>query len=339
MRALVLVLVVGVLGGASRAAAAEPSAGDVALAPSVARPGDAVLVRVVLPPAGPPPTGTIAGRPLRFWTHGQEKWALSALPIETPPGTVAVELAWGELDAVRSGATLQIVEPGFPSKTLTVAPGFVTPPASVKARIARDQRAFAAAFDRPFEPPLFTSRFAWPHDGAHRGRFGDQRVFNATKASVHYGLDIDAPRGARVRAGNDGEVVLARNCYYSGNTVVLWHGANLFTLYFHMDRLDVRRGAKVRQGDPLGVVGSTGRSTGPHLHWSAKVGDLYVDPESLMGIDFASGTAPPRRAGPPPAAAPPAEPPAPSAPPDAGAPHAAGPATAPPAPTAPAPPR
>jgi murein DD-endopeptidase MepM/ murein hydrolase activator NlpD len=81
---------------------------------------------------------------------------------------------------------------------------------------------------------------------------------------------------------------------------VLWHGADLYTLYFHMDRLDVRPGTKVHQGDRLGIVGSTGRSTGPHLHWSAKVGGLYVDPESLMAIDFAAGTAPPRRAGPPP---------------------------------------
>jgi murein DD-endopeptidase MepM/ murein hydrolase activator NlpD len=82
--------------------------------------------------------------------------------------------------------------------------------------------------------------------------------------------------------------------------VVVWHGADLYTLYFHMDRLDVRAGAKVRQGDRLGIVGSTGRSTGPHLHWSVKVAGLYVDPESLLGIDFSAGAAPPRRAGPPP---------------------------------------
>jgi murein DD-endopeptidase MepM/ murein hydrolase activator NlpD len=108
-------------------------------------------------------------------------------------------------------------------------------------------------------------------------------------------------------------VVLARDCYYSGKTVVLWHGADLYTLYFHMDRLDVRAGAKVRQGDRLGVVGSTGRSTGPHLHWSVKVGDLYVDPDAIMAIDFAAGTAPPRRAG-----APPAEPPEAASPQEAG---------------------
>ncbi|HEX9399909.1 MAG TPA: M23 family metallopeptidase [Anaeromyxobacter sp.] len=325
MRAPLLLVVL--LAGAAPASAADEN--GIVLAPAVARPGDAVLVRVTLPPARPPPTATLAGRPLQLWRKGDELWSVAALPLETPSGTAAVELVWGTLDMARSSATLEVVEPGFPSKALTVAPKFVTPPASVKARIARDKRAFAAAYDRPFTPPLFAARFAWPHDGAHHGRYGDQRVFNGKKESVHYGLDIDAPRGAPVRAANDGEVVLARSCFYSGNTVVLWHGADLFTLYFHMDRLDVRPGARVRQGDPLGVVGSTGRSTGPHLHWSARAAGLLVDPESLMGIDFVAGTAPPRRAGPPPAA-PRKEPPAPATPPEA---------VAPAAPTAPAPPR
>jgi murein DD-endopeptidase MepM/ murein hydrolase activator NlpD len=106
-----------------------------------------------------------------------------------------------------------------------------------------------------------------------------------------------------VRAANDGEVVLARDCFYSGKTVVLWHGADLFTLYFHLDRLGVSPGAKVRKGDRIGSLGSTGRSTGPHLHWSARAAGLLVDPESLLAIDFARGAAAPRH----PAPAPPAK--------------------------------
>lgn len=279
-------------------AAPAPSAGapatDVTLAPAVARPGDALLVRVRAG-AGAPVEGALGDLPLRFWDHGGERWALGALPIETPPGALPVRV---DAAGLVSEARLEIVEPGFPSRTLRVAPRFVTPPASAKARIERDRAAFARAYDRPFAPPLFAARFAWPHPGEHGGRYGDQRVFNGKKESVHYGLDIDAPRGAPVRAANDGQVVLSRDCYFSGKTVVIWHGADLYTLYFHMDRLDVRPGDRVRQGDRLGVVGSTGRSTGPHLHWSVKVGGLYVDPDSLMAIDFGAGAAPPRRAGP-----------------------------------------
>jgi hypothetical protein len=327
LAALLAVLVAG----AARPAPA-PGDGGVVLAPAVARPGDLVLVRVPTPPAGPPPAGTLAGRPLQFWPSGRESWAVAALPLETPPGPVPLELVGGALGPGHRGATLEVVEPGFPSRSIEVAPRYVEPPKKAQARIARDRRAFEAAYARPFTPPLFAGSFDWPRRARTGGRFGDQRVFNGTKAAVHYGLDIAGPRGAPVYAANDGEVVLARDCYYSGKTVVLWHGADLFTLYFHLDRIDVRPGAKVRKGRRLGALGSTGRSTGPHLHWSARAAGLLVDPESLLGIDFVAGTAPPRRAGPPPAE-PPAEapPPAGATPPEAPPPAGAAPPEAAPA--------
>jgi murein DD-endopeptidase MepM/ murein hydrolase activator NlpD len=287
-------------------ALAAAAGGAVAVAPEVARPGDAVLVRVR---ATGELSGRLAGSPLTFWHQAGEAWAVGALPIETPPGNASVEVTLPGEPSLAT--TLTVVEPGFASKTLRVPAQYVVPPESERERIERDRRAFAAAWRQPFVAPLFSSGFEWPRSEATGGRFGDQRLFNGKKESVHYGIDIGAPRGAPVHAANDGEVVLARNCFYSGKTVVIWHGAGLFTLYFHMDRLAVRRGQRVARGDTLGLVGSTGRSTGPHLHWSAKVGALYVDPESLLGIDFQKGTAAPRPAGPPqapPSPAPPALP-------------------------------
>jgi murein DD-endopeptidase MepM/ murein hydrolase activator NlpD len=294
-----------------------------------------VLVRVRRAPAGLPSTGTAGDRPLLFWRKGGELWALAGLPIETPPGGVPIAVAWR---SQAMAAALEVVEPRFPARTLSVSPRFVEPPESVKLRIASDQEAFAAAYARPFVPPLFAASFGWPRKARTNGRYGDQRVFNGKKESVHYGLDIAGPRGATVRASNDGQVVLVRDCYYSGKTVVIWHGADVFTLYFHLDRMAVRPGAKVRKGDRVGAIGSTGRSTGPHLHWSARVAGLLVDPESLLGIDFARGTAPPRRAGPR-APPPPKDVPAPVPPPEAAPPEA--PAGPPPAgvATVPAPPR
>lgn len=290
-------------------AAATP---DVIVAPAVARPGDVVLVRV--PAArGAPPSAALAGRPLTFWTAGAEAWALAALPLETPPGPLAIEIAAGD-GAPPPRATIEIVEPGFPSRVLSVAPKYVEPPPAVRERLAADREAFAAAYDRPFSPPLFAGAFGWPRRSRVTGRFGDQRVFNGEKASVHYGVDVTGRRGAPVAAANDGEVVLARDAYLSGKSVVLWHGAGVFTTYFHLDSIAVRPGARVKKGQRLGRVGSTGRSTGPHLHWSARVDGLFVDPESLLGIDFAAGSAPPRRAGPPEQAPPPpAEKPLPAA--------------------------
>jgi hypothetical protein len=268
----------------------------VELAPAAIRPGDAVLVRVTGAPGAQAPRGAVAGRPVTFWRAGDEWRALAALPIETRPGLAPVELdAAGEHLAAR----LEVVAPGFASKRITLAARFVEPPASVQTRIARDRQAFAKAQERPFAPPLFSSSFALPRRSGTTGRFGDQRLVNGKQDSVHYGLDLVGTRGDPIEATNDGVVVLARNAYMSGNSVVLWHGAGVYSLYFHMDRIRVKAGAKVRKGDLLGVVGTTGKSTGPHLHWSMKVDGLYVDPESILAIDFAAGTAAARVPSPP----------------------------------------
>jgi murein DD-endopeptidase MepM/ murein hydrolase activator NlpD len=265
------------------------------LAPSTARPGDVVLVRVTGAPEAP--HGTLAGRELAFWEAGPGEWrALSPLAIETSPGAVPVRIRAG---GAALQADLAVVEPGFAHHAITLDKKYVEPPRSVKKRIEADRKAFARAFAQPFAPPLFAGEFEWPRRAATSGRYGDQRVLNGKVASVHYGLDITGPRGAPVAAANDGQVVATREAYFSGNTVVLWHGAGLYTVYFHLDRILVRQGQRVRAGETLGELGATGRATGPHLHWGVKVDGLYVDPTSLLAIDFEDGSAPARRAGPP----------------------------------------
>ncbi len=262
--------------------------------PSTVRPGDAVLVRVTGSPAAP--RGTLAGRPLAFWPAGEQGWwAVAPLPIETPPGALPVRL---EAAGAPLSTELTVVDPGFTRHAITLEKKFVEPPASVQKRIAADRRAFARAFAQPFAPPLFSGEFDWPRRAPTSGRYGDQRVLNGKVASVHYGLDITGPRGAPVAAANDGQVVVTRDAYLSGNTVIVWHGAGLFTAYFHLDRVLVRDGQRVKKGETIGELGATGRATGPHLHWGVKVGGLYVDPESILAIDFEHGTAPARSPGP-----------------------------------------
>ncbi|HYD39381.1 MAG TPA: M23 family metallopeptidase [Anaeromyxobacter sp.] len=276
----------------------------VELAPPVARPGDAVLVRVTGVPEGAgEPRGVVAERALAFWRAGEEWRALAALPSELAPGALPVRVRAG---AAAVEAAIDVVDPAFPVRTLTVAKKFLEPPPAVQRRIAADRKAFARAYARRFAPPLFQDRFDWPRHAPTSGRYGDQRTFNGKRASVHYGLDVTGPVGAAIAAANEGEVVLVRDAYMSGQTVVLWHGADVYTTYFHLSRVDVKVGQRLRRGEVLGALGASGRVTGPHLHWGVKVNGLYVDPESILGIDFAAGTAAPRRAGPP---APPAAPP------------------------------
>jgi murein DD-endopeptidase MepM/ murein hydrolase activator NlpD len=104
--------------------------------------------------------------------------------------------------------------------------------------------------------------------------------------SPHSGVDVEAGPNEIVRAANAGTVVLAAELYLSGNTVVIDHGLGLFTNYCHFSRILVKSGDAVRKGDPIGRVGSTGRSTGPHLHWGVRIFESRVDPDSILGFRF-----------------------------------------------------
>lgn len=279
--------------------AASPTAPTAApalvLAPTAARPGDAVLVRVT--GSASPPRGELAGRRLLFWRDREEWRALAALPIETPVGAAPVSIDAG---TAHLEGSLAIVEPGFRVSRLELPPRYVEPPPAARRRMEQDRKAFAKAFSEPFAPPLYAGPFALPGEAPLSGRYGDQRIVNGKAEAAHYGLDLAAARGAPVTACNDGRVLLVRDAYMSGNTVVIWHGAGIMSVYMHLDRADVKAGQEVRRGQRIGQVGSTGRSTGPHLHWGTKVNGLYVDPESLLAIDFGQGSAVARGpAGPP----------------------------------------
>lgn len=255
------------------------------LQPANPKSGDPVLVTVS--GASALPSGTLAGRPLRFFAWNNGYAALTSLPVEQPAGTVPVDItAPGRGLPVLLSGVLDVGAPGFRERELRVASKYVSPPKAVKARMEADRKAFAAAFAQPFQAPLFSQNFAWPREATVTAPFGDRRSFNGKLQSQHFGVDLDGTTGAPVVAANDGTVVMARDNYASGNTVLLHHGAGLYTAYFHLSRIDVKNGAKVKQGDPLGRVGSTGRVTGPHLHWGVKTDDRWVDGQTLLKLDF-----------------------------------------------------
>ncbi|HTP52185.1 MAG TPA: M23 family metallopeptidase [Anaeromyxobacteraceae bacterium] len=293
---LALAIVATVVAPPSRAApAADEPALPVAAAPTVRvdpdrlRPGDALLVTVQGSPS--PPSAAVAGRELRFFPVAGGYQALAALPVELEPGTLTVEVSLaGSSAPLRAQA--EVVEPRFPESRLKVAPRYLNPSPAQKRRMELDQAAFNAAYEQPFGPPLFEEPFSRPRDSEVTAAFGERRLFNGKKQSQHFGTDFAGEVGAPVAAANDGLVVLARDCYASGNTVVVSHGAGLFTVYFHLSRFDAHAGDRVRRGQLLGRVGRTGRVTGPHLHFGTKVGGLYVDPESVYRLRFSARGSP-----------------------------------------------
>lgn len=261
---------------------------SLSLFPARVRPGDAFAITVRGVAAAP--RGEIEGRPLQFYPVVGGFRALAALPVEESPGALEVALAVdGPTGEMALSAGLEVTEPGFAESRLRVAQRFVTPSRQARLRMERDQAAFDLAFGQPFEPPLFRDPFAWPRRDEITGRFGDRRVFNGKKVSQHFGVDLAGAMGDPIQAADDGLVVLARDCYASGKSLVLWHGAGLYSVYFHMSRFAVKVGDRVRRGDLLGLVGKSGRATGPHLHWGTKLNGRYVDPESVLRLTAGDG--------------------------------------------------
>jgi murein DD-endopeptidase MepM/ murein hydrolase activator NlpD len=131
---------------------------------------------------------------------------------------------------------------------------------------------------------MWTAAFVRPRSSRITARFGSGRTFNRTLASRHLGVDFAGKVGAPVRAANRGVVALVANFFLAGNVVYIDHGAGVVTGYFHLSRALVAEGDTVTRGQEIGLVGATGRVTGPHLHWSARYGALTVNPLDLLAL-------------------------------------------------------
>jgi murein DD-endopeptidase MepM/ murein hydrolase activator NlpD len=196
--------------------------------------------------------------------------------------TVKVHKTGGLVENVRKD--LLVVERKFSSTKLTLDPDYVTPPASIQARIKRESELIALAVSVVTPEWLGDGPFAVPNAAPSWSNFGQRRLNNNVLASLHTGLDLRVPHGEPIGAANAGRVVMASDLYMGGKTVIIDHGLGVFSSYGHMSELRVKRGETVKKGQTIGLCGSTGRSTGPHLHWSVRILDARVDPEAMLRL-------------------------------------------------------
>ena len=161
---------------------------------------------------------------------------------------------------------------------------FVEPDAEQQSRHTEERAAVLKVFEGEIGDPLFSLPLAAPTASLPKSEddFGSIRVFNEKRRSQHTGRDYPVGAGNVVKAVADGKVILAADHFFTGNAVYVDHGAGLVSMNFHLGELAVKDGATVKRGDTLGKIGSTGRSTGPHLHLGLRWLGQRIDPQLLL---------------------------------------------------------
>jgi murein DD-endopeptidase MepM/ murein hydrolase activator NlpD len=165
---------------------------------------------------------------------------------------------------------------GVPKKTVNV-------PESALPRIRKEVRAAKKARKVDSELQYFLQKFIWPAKGIISGVYGSRRYYNGVPKRPHYGVDVAAPQGTAVIAPASGVITLVHeNMYFSGGTVIMDHGHGISSTFIHLHKAHVKVGDAVKQGQLIAEIGSTGRSTGPHLDWRMNWFDQRLDPQLLM---------------------------------------------------------
>ncbi len=232
--------------------------------------------------------GTVFGKTFPFYSGANPRvWrGLIGVDLEVRSGRYTIDLRGTGRDglAVRATHALEIRGKVFPTRRLTVDEKYVTPPPEVEERIRRESKRVDEVFAAVTPEKMWKGLFVAPVPGQASGNFGKRSILNGKPRSPHTGVDFSAEAGTPIKAPNSGKIVLAAELYFSGNTVIIDHGLGLCSFFAHLSRFSIHEGDQVKAGDVVGHVGSTGRSTGTHLHWTVRLVGTRVDPLSLMAV-------------------------------------------------------
>ena len=231
--------------------------------------------------------GRLGQTPIYFQQSGASFTGLIGADIEAKPGvSKLLLLATTERGTVQERKVpVNIKARTFRTESFTVPPSFdqVSPETAVEIR--REQADFARAFAFSSAERLWEAPFVRPvPQEASASSFGSRRIINGSPRAPHSGMDLSAPMGTEVVASNYGRVVLMGNYFFAGGSVVLDHGGGLFTMYFHLSEFKVEQGSLVKRGDIIGLSGASGRVTGPHLHWGARLSGARFNPLELLKV-------------------------------------------------------
>ena len=229
--------------------------------------------------------GDLDGTPIFFYEQeGDGLAGIVGVDLATSPGSRYLRVAIKDPEG-RSFERIfevQVKAGGFELQRLTLPEEMVTLTGEVLQRVLEDNRKLKRIFNQVRPERLWRHPFVKPVEGPITSAFGLRRIINDKPRSPHSGVDIGVPEGTEVGACNDGIVVFVQELYLCGKTIIIDHGFGLYSMYFHLSETQVKEGDTVQVGDCIGLVGATGRVTGPHLHWGIKLLGARVDPYSLV---------------------------------------------------------
>ncbi len=242
-------------------------------------PGGVALVP--LPPVAGKPAATYKGRQVLVLPAENGWQALVGIPLGAEPGTHHVQAVNATGKSVH--VAFDVNKRDYETQHITIKDKRkVNPEPRDMERIGKERvriRKALARFTEQDEPTLLLDP---PTAGPESSPFGLRRYFNKQARKPHSGLDIAAPTGTPIVAPAAGRVIDTGDFFFNGNTVFLDHGNGLVTMYCHMDAITVENGQEVARGEAIGTVGSTGRVTGPHLHWGVSLNDARVNPKLFL---------------------------------------------------------
>ncbi|MBY0370309.1 M23 family metallopeptidase [bacterium] len=249
--------------------------------PSKVRQGEGFLLRGPKTEAPFEVAHAPAGQKPVFWSCGTKQCAVIAVPLDEKQGKKTLKLTSA---AETQALSYRVVKGKFKVDKLKVSPKITRPSPEDQARAAEEKKEIDAAYALGGAQPLWTAAFARPTSGIVTSLFGNQRTYNGEVQSTHFGVDLRANETTPIHSTGPAKVLLAKNFFYAGNMVLLDHGGGVFTSYAHLSVLDVAAGQEIAQGAKLGMAGATGRVTGPHLHWSARLNGVPTDAMHLQKL-------------------------------------------------------
>jgi len=273
-----------VLAFARMASAAD--AIQIATAARAVQPGEPVVFTVTAPTPIETLRARAFGRNLPAFRLDDRTWqAILGIDLDVAPARypVSFDARVDGLD-VESTTTLTVLKKTFATRNLRVAEAFVNPPEAMVKRILSEAAELEHLWEDSAPSRLWSTPFVRPVPDRANGIFGTRTIFNGEPRQPHGGADFLSPAGTPIHAPNAGRVVLAKELYFTGNTVVIDHGLGVFSLLAHMSVIDVKVGETVTADQLVGKVGATGRVTGPHLHWAVRIGSARVDPLAVLAI-------------------------------------------------------